>query len=61
MEKYSLEKYRRLIESVRWYGALIIGLLMAFQLLNLIAGLSIALALGLADQIFVKPKLKPKK
>lgn len=62
MEKYSLEKHRKLIESIRLYVMIILAILVFLNLLNnIILGFSIALVIGLIDQIFIKPKLKPKK
>ncbi|MFF2754435.1 hypothetical protein ACFVR1_11905 [Psychrobacillus sp. NPDC058041] len=56
----NMEKYRKLIENIRWYGALALGFAIAISG-NLIVCLSIAIILGLIDQIFIKPKLKPKR
>jgi hypothetical protein len=53
-----MERHRKLIESIRLYGSFTLGILIAFQWVNLIAGISIVLALGLIDLIFIKPKLK---
>ena len=55
-----MEKYRKLIESIRLYSMIALGFAMAISG-NLIVCLSIALILGFVDQIFIKPKLMPKK
>jgi hypothetical protein len=52
-------KYKKLIEAIRLVGFIAIGLYMAFTG-NIVVGLSLGLILGLIDQIFVKPYLKPK-
>lgn len=59
MKKYSLEMYRKLIENIRLYGSIALGIITAFTG-NLIMGLSIALIIGVIDLLFIKPKLKPK-
>jgi hypothetical protein len=58
MERYSLEKYRKLIENLRLYGSIGLGVITVISG-NLLMGLSIALIIGVLDQIFVKTKLKP--
>jgi len=55
-----MEKHRKLIESLRLYGSVGLGILMAIQWLNIIVGISIVIVLAVIDQIFIKPKLKPK-
>jgi hypothetical protein len=52
-------KYKKFIEALRWYGVITIGLFMGFTG-NIVVGLAVAIILGLIDQIFVKPRLKPK-
>lgn len=58
MERYSLEKYRKLIENVRLYGSIGLGVITVISG-NLMMGLSIALIIGVLDQVFVKTKLNP--
>ncbi|MED4782965.1 hypothetical protein [Brevibacillus choshinensis] len=52
-------KYKKLIETLRMIGFITLGLFTAFTG-NIVVGFSLALILGLIDQIFVKPRLKPK-
>ena len=54
-----MEKHRKLIESIRLYGSITLGILMAIQWLNIIVGIVIVIVLVIIDQIFIKPKLKP--
>ncbi|MFB5196058.1 hypothetical protein ACE198_14190 [Neobacillus sp. KR4-4] len=54
-----MEKHRKLIESIRLYGSITLGILMAIQWLNIIVGIVIVIVLAIIDQIFIKPKLKP--
>ncbi|WP_186328924.1 hypothetical protein [Bacillus sp. X1(2014)] len=54
-----MEKHRKLIESIRLYGSVGLGILMAIQWLNIIVGISIVIVLAIIDQLFIKPKLKP--
>lgn len=54
-----MEKQRKLIESIRLYGSVGLGILMAIQWLNIIVGISILIVMAFIDQIFIKPKLKP--
>ncbi|WHY64754.1 hypothetical protein [Neobacillus sp. SuZ13] len=56
-----MEKHRKLIESIRLYGSVGLGILMAIQWLNIIVGLSIVIVLAFINQLFIKPKLKPNK
>ncbi|WP_180230129.1 hypothetical protein [Bacillus sp. AFS073361] len=53
-----MEKHRKLIESIRLYGSITLGILMAIQWLNIIVGIAIIVVLAIIDQIFIKPKLK---
>lgn len=55
-----MERYRKLIESIRLFGAAVIAILMTIGWLSIVSGFIIALILGLIDQIFIKPKLKSK-
>ncbi|MEH7083037.1 hypothetical protein V7139_09925 [Neobacillus drentensis] len=54
-----MEKQRKLIESIRLYGSVGLGILMAIQWLNISVGISILIVMAFIDQIFIKPKLKP--
>ncbi|WP_100486404.1 hypothetical protein [Sporolactobacillus pectinivorans] len=57
MEKYSLEKHRKLIESIRFFAMFALGFLTNSHLL---LALILALVLGATDQIFIRPKLRPR-
>ncbi|PFP27574.1 hypothetical protein COJ96_15190 [Bacillus sp. AFS073361] len=57
-EDERMEKHRKLIESIRLYGSITLGILMAIQWLNIIVGIAIIVVLAIIDQIFIKPKLK---
>jgi hypothetical protein len=59
VEEGEMLRYKKLIEAIRLYGGLAIGVYMAFTG-NIVVGFSLALILGLIDQLFVKPYLKPK-
>lgn len=56
-----MQKYKKVIESIRLYGSITLGILIAIHWINSIVGLIIALVLGLIDHIVVVPKLKPTK
>lgn len=54
-----MQKYKKVIESIRLYGSITLGILITIHWINSIVGLIIALVLGLIDHIVVVPKLKP--
>lgn len=60
MEKYSLEKHRKLVELIRFGFIMIMSILIFLNgLSDMIVGLSIGLTFGLIDQKLIRPKLRP--
>jgi hypothetical protein len=57
MDKYSLERHRKLIETIRLIGMFALGF---FASSHFLLAFILALVLGSLDQIFIKPKLKPR-
>jgi hypothetical protein len=53
-----MQKYNKLVQSLRLIGFITIGTLMAIHWLNLISGIVFAVVCGLIDQLFVKYFLK---
>jgi hypothetical protein len=55
-----MQKYKKLVESIRLFGMIAIATLMIIGWLNLISGLMLAVLCGLIDQVVVTRYLKPK-